>query len=236
MMSRRFSILVSGLIFLAFFVFGCGDSGEEPQSKYPDAAALLGLTAQSTLEYQIIDSIVTTIPDYSVTIDTSYVILTINPGDDGRVELSAGGAPHDLLRVASNVVLHTAQIFFDGGGEVDTLFFVPTPELMPRSLSPDAQWSYTTPEYTTVSGSERRAFFFLNYGYFTTRTFVGEEEVVVPADAYNAFHFTAELYLSEFGLEPLITADEYYAPDVGVVRIIARSGPSTRIITLINRQ
>jgi hypothetical protein len=213
---------------------GCDDSGDEPKPGYPDAASILGLNTARTLEYQIIDSIVTVIPDYSVDIDTTYVMLEVNPGGDGRVKISAGGAPHDILRVASSVILHSAQIYFDGGGGVDTLFFVPTPELMPRELNPGAVWSYSTPEFTTVSGGERRAFFFLNYGYYTTRTFVGPKEVVVPADAFNAFHFTAELYLSESGTNPLITNDEYFAPDIGLVRMISRSGPSTRIVTLIN--
>jgi hypothetical protein len=56
----------------------------------------------------------------------------------------------------------------------------------------------------------------------------------VPTSSYDAYHFVSQLYLDEDAVDTLMIVDEYYAPNVGLVKLISRSGNSRRLIILID--
>lgn len=225
-------LLVLAALVIVPLAIGCGDSGEEPTpAAAVDGADLLGLTRDHQLRYQVYDSTVTYDPQVTH-YDTSDLRLTILRGQDNQVRLSVDGVPHDLLTVDPLGVLHSGQIRTDVN-PIDTIFFYPTPVIMPRTLPGNSPWNILSPPYTAASGEERRTLLFLNYGYYTVRTYLGRSDVVLPTGSYEAYHCRSALFLDATAVDTQMVADEYYSPSVGLVELESRAPGRGRRIILI---
>jgi hypothetical protein len=231
-MCRIFLLIV---MMLLMTVVGCDKSSEStPPENNPDGANLLGLTRDHQLHYVIYDSIVSISFDDPDTVyfDTSYLDLQIALGQSNQVELNINGVPHDLLTIDDLGVLHSGQIR-PAAQPPDTLFFYPTPIIMPRILSHGTTWYIESPPFTGDSGDVKRTLLYFNYGYFTERRYVGRENVILPTSSYEAYHFQSLLFYDEYSSDTLINVDEYYAANVGLVKLIARVNRDQRLIILL---
>lgn len=213
---------------------GCAKSTDStPPVELPDGADLLGLRRDHRLEYIIYDSTVTLFPVYSVTVDTTPLNLQITRGGGTQVQLSVNGVPHDLLTIDAVGVLHSGQIYM-ATSIPETLYFYPTPLLLPATFAKNKSWSLISPLFRDDSGEERRlSVLFMNYGFNTVREFVGTTAVVLPTGSYNAYQFRSTLHLGESTGNPLALIDEYYAPSVGLVKLVSVAGGSRRLILLL---
>jgi hypothetical protein len=225
---------ITAMLLLAI-VIGCNKPVESPPPvENPDSAYLLGLNRDHQLHYVIYDSIVSISFDEADTVffDTTNLDIGITRGQNNQVEVAVGGLPHDLLTIDDIGVLHSGQI----RSQVmppDTLFFYPTPLIMPRNIFHGSTWYIDSPPYSSMSGDIQRTLLYFNYGYFTERSYLGQENVVLPTHSYNTFHFRSLLFADESSSDTLITVDEYYAAGVGPVKLIARIERSQRLIILL---
>lgn len=222
------------MVFVAVII-GCSESSDTAtENTFPDGAALLGLTRSHSLHYIVYDSIVTVSPEsLIVTRDTSYIDLSVVPGQQNRVELDVSGLAHDLLTVDQSGVLHTGQIR-PQAQPPDTLYYYPTPIIMPRVMGPGSAWSFTSPMYREGSVEKRKTLLNLIYGYYVERRYVGLVNIVLPSQSFEAYYFRAALFMNDSSFDTLMTIDEYYAPGVGPVKLLSRFDRSQRLILLLN--
>lgn len=227
------------LILIAFasltLAVGCGESSDPPAPEQNlDGAYVLGLTRDHQLFYEIYDStvIISLDDDDTVLYDTSNLIVEIIRGQNNRVELAINGAPHDLLTIDDIGILHSGQIRPDIIPP-DTIFFYPTPIIMPRSFSVGSSWNIESPPYTIASGEIKRTLLYLNYGYYTERHYLGRELVVLPSGSFDAYYFQSFIFADMASSDTLIRTEEYHAPGVGLVKLVARYNHSQRLIILL---
>jgi len=228
-------VVLIALAVLMLAASGCDKSTDPVEVvPFPPGDKLLGLTGDHTLHYIVYDSTVVYYPAYSVNVDTTDMMVDITHGQGNQYRLSIDGAAHDLLTVDTRGVLHSGQIRSYIIPQ-DTVFYVPTPVLMPAPMSSVTPWTVATPEVMTASGEERRSLLFLNYGFFTQRTFEAIADVILPTSSYTAYRFQALLFYDENTVDDtLMIIDEYYAVDVGLVKLEAHSDNSHRLIILLD--
>ncbi len=218
------------LVLVPAFFWGCGESGKESESSAQfDGASLLGLASSHQLHYQVFDSTVTYDPQ-EIHLDTIEMTIALQPGANNQVTLSVDGAPHDLLTIDPLGVLHSGQI---QPTPPDTIFFYPTPLIMPRTLIFGAVWNIVSPPYTGPLGEERRTLLYLNYGYYTKRTYLGRSDVILPGGSFEAYHCRSLLFLTESSPDTQMVVDEFYSPTVGLVKLESQAPGRGRRIILI---
>lgn len=218
------------LVLVAAFFWGCGESGEEPENGVQlDGTSLLGLARSHELHYQVFDSTVTYDPQ-EIHLDTMEMTIALQPGSNNQVTLSVDGIRHDLLTIDPLGVLHSGQI---QPTPPDTIFFYPTPLIMPRTLTFGAVWNIMSPPFAGPLGEERRTLLYLNYGYYTTRTYLGRSDVILPGGSFEAYHCRSVLFLTESSADTQMVVDEFYSPSVGLVKLEAQAPGRGRRIILI---
>lgn len=227
--------LVFMVIMAAPIIIGCGQNGEEPAApSLPDASSLLGLTKDHELRYQVYDSTVSYDPQMTH-YDTADMRISIIRGQNDQVQLLLDGVAHDLLTIDALGVLHSGQIR-PNASPADTVFFYPTPVIMPRTAQNNSSWNILSPPFTGPSGDERRTLLFLNYGYYTVRKFLGRSDVILPGGSYQAYHCRSVLFLTETSVDTQMVVDEYYSPAVGLVKLESQApGRGRRIILIEDR-
>ncbi len=223
------------LILLLIFVSGCSKSDEATQPViYPSAASLLGLTRNHQLDYIIFDSLVTVWPD-SVTVvhDTNGLTIGIARGTGNQFTLSVGGTPQSLLLTDPLGVMHAGQIRLQAIPP-DTIRYFPTPLLLPNQYHTGIVWSYSTPDFAGSGTAEKKTALYLNHGYRTERSFQGNELILLPSGSFSTYHFKSILFLDDSSADTAMIVDEFFAPDIGPVKIEARFGLSQRLIILLD--
>jgi len=216
-------------------VIGCSESSDTvTENTFPDGAALLGLMQNHDLHYIVYDSIVTVSPEsLIVSRDTSFLDVSIVRGQNNQVELDVSGLAHDLLTIDQSGVLHSGQIR-PLAQPPDTLYYYPTPVIMPRVMGPGSAWSFTSPMYRENSVEKRKTLLNLIYGYYVERKYVGPVNVLLPSHSFATYYFRTALFLDESSFDTLMTIDEYYAPGVGPVKLVSRFDRSQRLILLLS--
>ena len=224
------TIIVAAALIIAI---GCSNASDpvSPEN-LAGGAELMGLTTNHALRYVIYDSTVTYFPYYTIVVDTTNTTMQITRGQNNSVALGFDNVAHDLLTVDNLGVLHSGQIR-PTATPPDTLFFIPTPVLVPALYTAGTVQSVTSPPYRVGSEDEKLALLFLYYGYHAERKFIGREQVVVPVSSYNAYHFQTQIFLDESSSDTLMSADEYYAAGVGLVKMIMRAAGTKRLIVLL---
>jgi len=228
-------ILYLILLLLVPFI-GCDDeSAVKAPEEFPDGAYLLGFTRDHQLHYIMYDSthvISFDAPD-SVIYDTSDFDIEITRETNNRVVLSLYNQPHDLLTIDGLGVLHSGQIR-PTAMPPDTIHFYPTPVIMPRQFGNGSKWTISTPPLMTDTGMVKKVFLYFYYGCYAVRTYIGRENVILPGGSYNAYRFQSFLFSDHSSPDTLITSEEYFAPDVGLVQQILRTDRRQRLIILLD--
>jgi hypothetical protein len=227
-------LLTLALILFMIFV-GCDDeSAVEAPENNPDGAYLLGLTRDHQLHYEVYDSthvIPFDEPDY-VIYDTGNFDIEITRGQNNQVAISLYSLPHDLLTVDNIGILHSGQIR-PAALPPDTVHFYPTPVIMPRQFSSGSTWNIHTPCLSTDTGKVAKTFLYFYYGYYTLRTYIGRESIVLPGGSYDTYRFRSLIFSDESSSDTLIISEEYFAPDIGLVQQILRADRKQRLIILL---
>jgi hypothetical protein len=223
------------MAFAATLIVGCDRSSDsELGESNPEAFYILGFNRNHDLRYIVYDSVVTILPDsQSITRDTTNLDISIMRGQDNNVELSVNGLPHDLFTIDVSGILHSGQIR-PGAIPPDTLFFYPTPVIMPRFFTVGRTWSFMAPPYMEGEEYVKKSLLNLTYGYFTERTYLGRRDIVLPTGSYETYHFRSALFQDETSSDTMMTIDEYYSSGIGPVKILSRFGHSRRLILLLD--
>jgi hypothetical protein len=231
-MTKRFFAVLPILLLLVLAI-SCGNEDNSPNSPLNslDGADLLGLIDNRTFDYFEIDTVITLLPIRTVKIDTSIHRFSVTgSGNDWIVSDSAGDMLN--LKLSDPYVLQNG--YWREEGDSSILVYFATPAiLMNRSLEVNQSWDSHTPHYTVEGGSLSFPFYFSYFGYFTTKTYVGREEVLVPAGAYDAYRFDVELYANVTDATPTATVEEYFSPSVGLVKLSFRGLGLSRTLNLI---
>ncbi len=228
----RILIFVSICLFTVA-VFGCSNSSDPvAPTNLASGADLMGLRTNHTLRYVIYDSTSIYFPYYSIEVDTSETQMRITGGAGGTVELAFDNIPQALLTIDNIGVLLSGQII-PNANPPDTNYFYPTPVLIPQSYTVGTIQASTSPPFAIDSAEKKLTMFFLNYGYYTERIFMGLEDIVLPISSYNAYHFQSDIFIDDNAATPLMTAHEYYAPGVGLVKMELQAAGTRRIIVLL---
>ncbi|MFH1686756.1 MAG: hypothetical protein ABIE70_04455 [bacterium] len=227
--------IAATILLLACLMMGCsdGNSSSSPNNSPAaglDGASLLGLQDNRNLNYLQTDT--TSDDDLNITVSTRQRQIAVSGSGEDWV-LSDGDE-----RVA-NLKLNDGSITLNGfwlpgaaGGTIS--YFAVPPVLMARQLHMDQPWQGYTPEF--FDGTTNQTYIFANtyFGFFFSKTFVGRELIQLPAGAFNAYRFDVELFRNFHDSLPAAQGREYYYPQVGLVQLNFRGGPTNRTLSLIS--
>jgi hypothetical protein len=168
--------------------------------------------------------------------DTTYVrsigiAIPSGGGTYDRVILN-DQTPVISLRITDRNILVNG--YYSDVGGIDSLFPFHDPAIiMPRQLATGRTWEDLTGPYGAAGSPRQLPFYFANYGFYCRKTFVGTAHLLLTNDEYNTYQFDLELFVLETDSIPVATVTEYYAPSVGLVKLIFRGGSLIRVLTLL---
>ena len=221
---------------LAYGLGGCGtESSTKSNENFPDGLTLMSLKDNQTLTYLQTDTVYLFDPYFEVN-DTTYVRTIGVAIPDGGTSLDRvildDQTPVISLRITDGNILVNG--YYNDIGGVDSLFPFHDPAIiMPRQLGTGRSWEAMTEPYSDSGASRQLPFYFANYGFYCRKTFVGTAHLLLTNDEYNTYQFDLELFTAESDSIPIATATEYYAPSVGLVKLIFRGGSLIRVLTLL---
>lgn len=231
--------LPSGIVLsliIALGLAGCGtESSTKTYENIPDGLTLMSLKDNQTLLYLQTDTDYVFDPYFEVR-DTTYVrTIGIAIPDGGstfdRVILDDQRPVISLRITDRNILVNGFYRDVDGN---DSLFPFHDPAvIMPRQLATGRTWENLTNSYEDSGASRQLPFYFANYGFYCRKTFVGTAHLLLTNDEYNTYQFELELFAQETDSIPVATVTEYYAPSVGLVKLIFRGGSLIRVLTFL---
>jgi len=227
MMRKLLSVLVISLIFAAC---GCDDDSTGIDDAI-DAATFVALVDNDTLVYLQIDTVVTIDSTYTVVVTQDFFQVTVHE-DDGQWIFRHDGDPALNILIGAEAAMLNAYWRQDDTTEIVTYFAEP-PVLLHRELIVGDTWSGYTPSYTGANGSLRLPIYFANFGFHFVKTFVGPETVTITAGQFAAYRYDMELFINTDDSLPVANVTEYYARDIGLVRLVWRGGGLTRVLSLV---
>jgi len=219
------------------FVAGCGEESSTPASSSglggSDGANLLGLTNNRTLTYLQTDTIVVVDSTYEVTVPPPVTNVVKVSGSSKDWVVDVNDVP------ALNFKLTNQSVLLNGywdqrEGHNSLFYFAVPPIIMNRSLKANDPWAGYTPFFGTETENQRRPIYNCYFGFFFTRTYIGREEVIVPAGQFQAWRFEVELFTGEFDQVPSATVVEHYVSGTGLARLHWRGGSLNRTLSLIS--
>lgn len=208
-------LLCLGIVYMA-----CTESSSVSPSLNPaNTVTILGLSTDHLNTYQKFDSLITLDPYYQLTLDTSivtYAVVDIDQ-DQSRFDIFVSDEKLARLIASPNGVSMTG--FYQNIEGHDSLFnFISAPQILPSKLTANDTWDfYVSP---LLRNGQQIITTYLNYGFGfnVTRTYMGKEDIVVPAGAYTAQVIKTEYRVPESDL--LLKTDiEYLVPEIGLVRM-----------------
>ena len=234
MLTRLFLLLIFILL-----LPGCSSDSPSGPGAGVSAASMLGLSDGRILEYSQIDTTIVYVSDPDISPDPVREVRvtsrsrTITMGqDESNWIIRDGLVPMLNLIVSGDYVLHNG--FYSNYGVADTLVYFQTPAiLMTNGPAPDDPWTYSTGEYQSAGDSLTVSFYFAYFGYQATKTFVGREEVLVTAGAFDAYRFEVDLFLNPLDTIPVAHATEYYAANEGLVKLRFEDSGFIRTLRLV---
>lgn len=236
MNQRAYRINIWIVLFLCLGALGllsCSDSEKDKGTNpilAPSGAEMLGLVNGRSLDYLQIDTTITWVPSYQVSEDTSGHIVRISGSGN---EWIITDDSTDMLNVLISDPYVSINGYWRKIGDNPTLVFFLTPAIIyNRSIEPGGSWDGYTPVYTTDTGAASFPFHFAYFGFYFTRTYAGQAQVLTPAFVGSAYRFDTELFVNETDTEPLVVVSEYYAVGIGLVRSEFRAPGLIRIRSL----
>jgi hypothetical protein len=227
----RYSILVvilCGVLCAA----GCTENGSSTSpGKSSDGTQVLGLVNGRTLEYLQTDTMTTFVPDYRVTVTTSTLKIRM-AGADADWVISNDSRPVINLKVSDPYVLQNGYWRPSLGG--DTLVYFAEPAIiMKRSVGGSDSWSSFTPMYFSGTSNTAWAFYNAYFGFYVEKKAAGSKQLLLPAGAFTALRFDVNLYGSENDTSAVAHSTEYYAPSVGLAKLVFKGQGLIRTLSLI---
>jgi hypothetical protein len=216
---KAFVTLVVFLCLILAIIACSNNDSLSPTKTSGKTETILGLAENHTNLYQQFDSLVSYSPVYHVAVDTSLVSYTVTDVDSNGTfyDISISSEKLARLIITSNSVVVTG--YYQKIENQDSLFhFIFPAEIMPNQMAKDETWDfYCTPIHR--DGVEMTTSF-LNYGfgYKVTRTYLGQEEIVVPAGSYEA-HVIKSEYRLPYSEEIVKTDTEYLVAGIGLIRM-----------------
>jgi hypothetical protein len=180
---------------------------------------LLGLAQSHANLYQQFDSLVTYSPAYHIEVDTSLVTLLIEDTDQSQTRYDIGFPSEKLARliITTNSVAMTGY-YQKIDGRDSLFYFINIPEILPSRLVKEDTWTFYVPPLHRDSKEIITSTLNYGFGYEVTRTYLGTEEIVVPAGDYLAYVIKSDYRLK--GSDEIVKTDtEYLASGVGLVRM-----------------
>lgn len=221
---------------LALGLAGCGtESSTKTYEEFPDGLTLMSLKDNQTMVYLQTDTVYLFEPYFEITATTYVRNIGIAIPDGGssfdRVILD-DQTPVISLRITDGNILVNG--YYSNVEGVDSLFPFHDPAIiMPRQLATGRTWEDLTGHYSDSGIPRQLPFYFANYGFYCRKTFVGTAHLMLTNDEYNTYQFDLELFAAESDSIPIATATEYYAPSVGLVKLIFRGGSLIRVLTFL---
>ena len=215
------------------FLTCTSDDSISPDKSSSKTETILGLDQNHTNLYQQFDSLVTYTPSYQLTLDTSLVTYTVIDVDSDQTKFDIAVSSEKLARliITSNSVAMTG--YYQKVLERDSLFyFINPPEIMPNRLTQDDTWQFYVPPLHRNGEELITSYLNFGFGYDVKRTYLGKENTVVPAGAYNA-HVIQSDYLMPGSAEIVKTDIEYLVEGIGLVRMYSTGHFGTSHILLI---
>lgn len=220
-------------VFLFLLLFGCGSNNDSvtPASEFVNGASLLGLVNGRTINYLQTDTVISIEPFKIDIITTNQTIKITGSGDDWIIQ------DNDQLLI--NLKVTTTSVIQNGywrkvNAQDSIFYFAAPPVLMMRSLTKSIDWDDFTPFYKTDTSQEMLPFYYSYFGFNYTKEFIGIEEIITPAGAFNAYRFDVSLFVNFNDVSPIATVSEFYAPNIGLVKLNFSSGPLRRSLTMIS--
>ena len=135
--------------------------------------------------------------------------------------------------VSGGYVLHNG--LYSNFGVNDSLIYFLTPAIiMPDSPTLDQNWKYTTGQYQSAGEDLTFPFYFAYFGYHASKTYAGQEEILVTAGAFKAHRFEVDLFLSPTDKVPVAHATEYFAADEGLIKLRFEDSGFIRTLILVS--
>lgn len=231
-LARFIRVSLLGLL-VASVMFGCGEEGGPSNSSGGgiDGASLLGLENGRRLIYLRTDSIRDS--DLNLVVTTAQDTFLI-AGDSQDWSIGTNQQPIISLKISDNAIIQNGYWPIVGGNPQIT--YLPTPPvLIPRNISAGDSWGGYLPLLQVGLEEVQQLFYYSYFGFHHTKSYVAHPQVIVPAGQFAAYQFNTLLYQRYDDVDPIATVQEYYVPDIGMVRQdITTGGAFKRVLSLIS--
>lgn len=229
MMNKR--LLIIAIVLLAG-ILGCSDDDPIGPGAGVSGGALLGLIHGHTLEYFQTDSITTYVDDGNGhlvrTVSVINQVVTISIIQEGDNWIIREGADKVL-----NLKISGPYVINNGYYDSDTLIYFQIPaKVMKNTIVPDQPWSSAFESFAPAADSSSTPFYFTYFGFHFSKTYEEIEEVLVPSGVYYALRFEVDLFLTASDVIPSAHVTEYFAPNVGLVKLRFEDGGFVRTLSL----
>ena len=230
------------LIFISL-IFACSSDNPTGPGVGINATSMIGLSDGSVLQYKQTDTTITYVYNPDISPDPIRVVTTDPPETriismelaESNWIIKDGLIPMLNLIVSGGYVLHNG-LYPDYDISDSLVFFNSPAKIMIDSPELEESLSYSTGKYESSGESFITSFYFAHFGYSATKTFVGQEEVLVTAGAFNAYRFEVDLFLNSTDTIPTAHATEYYSPEIGLVKLRFEDAGFIRTLILVQYQ
>ncbi len=216
-MKAKFALLPA--LILAALLLSCSDNDGISSNGGSQTEGLLGLSVNHTNVYQQFDSLITYTPTYQITVDTSIRTFSVYEAGPNQNMYDIAVSDEMLARliITSKSVAMTG-FYQEIEGEDSLFYFIDIPEILPSRISASESWSYYVPPIYRNGQPQITNYLNYGFGYEIMRTYMGKEDIVVPAGAY-----TANIIQTEYRLrgtaEVVRTDKEYLVSGIGLIRM-----------------
>lgn len=217
---------------ISLIMTGCADSDNPVNTPGSfDARSLMGLVDGRTL-YYIQTEIEVTIEPFSITKTDTVIEVSVGGADDDWI-FYRSNQPLINLKISENSIIQNGYWRTFNG--IDSLVYYTTPPLiLERTVQQNSSWIYYTPYYQSEGGQSLLPYYFANFGFKVSKTYVGNETVITPAGEFDTYRYDLVLSTSEFGENAVAEISEYYAPNIGLVKQVLVNGSDSRSLILFD--
>jgi len=232
-MKKAFLFLIAILCWLVAFLACTNDTTNSPSMAPSKTKSILGLDQNHTNLYQKFDSLVLYSPSYQLVLDTSLVTYTVYDIDSNQTKYDIAVSSEKLARLIITTKSVAISGYYQKIDDYDSLFhFIYPPEIMPNQLNREETWQFYVPPLHRDGRELITSFLNFGFGYEIRRTYLGKEDIVVPAGAYDAYVVQSE-YMLAGSTEVIKTDVEYLVEGIGLVRMYSTGNFGTSHILLI---
>ncbi len=225
----RYIVLAAILCSFAALL-SCTEGGSTGPDKSSDGTQLMGLANARTLEYLQTDTVTSFVPQYQVTVTSTNIKVHIT-GTDPDWVVSIGDRPAINIKVTDPYILQNG--YWRPVGNTDTLIYFADPAIiLKRSVQGSVSWKTYTPMYSNGLTESRLVLLNSYFGFYQSKAFVSKEQLLIPAGAFSASRFDVDLFVDRTDTLAVASAIEYYAPGVGLAKLVFEGQGLKRTLSL----